>query len=58
KLAVLKCIIPPSNSLYTPKRKELSSFLLNEAAKLLCQSKMDCEDIKLMKLCLSCNINF
>ncbi|KAI9257874.1 hypothetical protein BY458DRAFT_425608, partial [Sporodiniella umbellata] len=53
KKRILEGIIPLFDSLYIPKRKGLPS-----AAKLLCQSKIDCEDIELMKLCLSCNINF
>jgi hypothetical protein len=58
KKRILEGIIPLSDSLYIPKRKGLSSVLLNKAAKLLCQSKMDCEDMELMKLCLLRNINF
>ncbi|EIE86962.1 hypothetical protein RO3G_11673 [Rhizopus delemar RA 99-880] len=48
KKRILKGIIPLSDSLYIPKRKGLSSV----------QSKMDCEDMELMKLCLSRNIDF
>ncbi|CEG66144.1 hypothetical protein RMATCC62417_02777 [Rhizopus microsporus] len=58
KKRILEGIIPLSDSLYIPKRKGLSSVLLNKAAKLLCQSKMDCKDMELMKLCLSRSINF
>ncbi|KAG0757608.1 hypothetical protein G6F62_007207 [Rhizopus arrhizus] len=58
KKRILEGTIPPFDSLYTLKREGLVSVLLNKAAKLICQSKMDCEDMELMKLCLSCNINF
>lgn len=58
KNRILEGIILLSDSLYISKRKGLSSILLNKAAKLLCQSKMDCEDMELMKLCLSRNIGF
>ncbi|ORE17395.1 hypothetical protein BCV71DRAFT_156625, partial [Rhizopus microsporus] len=64
KKRILEGIIPLPDSLYTTKRKGLSSFLSltfvfgKTAAKLLCQSKMDCKDMELMKLCLSRNINF
>lgn len=51
KKRILEGTIPLSGSLYIPRREGLSSVLLNKAAKLLCQSKMDCEDMELMKQC-------
>ncbi|KAG0163098.1 hypothetical protein DFQ30_000739 [Apophysomyces sp. BC1015] len=54
---ILEDTIPPSDSLYIPKREGLSYVLLNKAASLLCQSTMDCEDMELLKLCLSRNVN-
>ncbi|KAI8975754.1 hypothetical protein BDF20DRAFT_805597, partial [Mycotypha africana] len=57
KKRMLEGIIPQSNSLYIPKSKGLSSVLLNNASKLLCQEKVDWEGMELMKLCLSRNIN-
>ncbi|KAI9008986.1 hypothetical protein CLU79DRAFT_686213, partial [Phycomyces nitens] len=58
KKRILEGIIPLYDSLHIPEMKGLSSVLLSKAAKLLCQSKMNREDMELMKLCLSRNINF
>lgn len=46
-----------SQSLYVLKRKGLCFVFLNNATKLLCQARLDNEDIEFIKLCLSRNVN-